>query len=107
MEEKLLNLVDHFTVTRSFSRKIMVAPYEPADYFASYTAIVKPDASQEELQLISDALAEKAEDDVESKINPNKTVSRRVTMAEIRGKLAQQAKEIEELKKQLANQSAF
>ena len=101
--EKIVN----FEIVRSYDRKIMVKQFEPESYFSSWKAIIKPDATEEELKAISDELSEKAEEDVLSKIDPTKVVSRRQSMAELRTKLKTQEERIAMLEKQLSKQAPF
>ena len=102
-----LDLIEHIEVSRSYSKRVQEAQYEPVEYFSSYTAIVKPGATEEEIKLISEDLAERVEDEVMEKINPSKTISRRVTLAELKTQLSTQAKEIGKLKEELSKVSPF
>lgn len=87
-----------YEITRSYTRKVNLGNYETADHYSCWKAFTKGDETKEELDNISEDLALKCEDEVESKINPTKTVNRRVSMAALRSKLAVQQKELEELR---------
>ena len=99
--------VINYEVVRSYSKTIQEEPYSPANYFASYKAVIKEGATKEEIQAISDDLAERSEEDVMGKIDPQKVISRRASMAELRTKLSAQEKRIIELETQVNNIKAF
>ena len=63
-----LEAVEHIEISRSFSRKVMLKPYEPIDIFSSYTAIMKDGATQQEIEEVSNQLFEKAKADVEKEL---------------------------------------
>jgi len=102
-----LEKIENIEVTRSYTQKVNMGNYQSQDFFSSYKAIVKGGATEEEIQTISDDLAEKAEEDVLSKIDPSKVVSRRQSMAELRAKIVKQEKEIEKLTEQVSKISPF
>ena len=102
-----MDKVENYEVVRSYSKTVQEEAYQPANYFASYKAVIKPGATNEEIQSISDDLAERAEDDVLGKIDPQKVISRRQSMAELRTKLTEQGKKIAELIEKLNNIKPF
>lgn len=96
-----------YKITRSYARKVNLGNYETADHYSEWTAITNGDETQEQLDNISEDLALKCEDEVESKINPTKVVNRRVSMAALRSKLAVQQKKIEKLEYDLLQIKPF
>lgn len=77
MNEIKLNIPQYISITRSFSRKVQVKQYEPADFFASYGEQVPiEEATPEKLKEVSDRLYSLAKNDVEKEIeNYSKTTS--------------------------------
>ena len=102
-----MSRISQVEIARSFSQKKNLGNYETQDYFASYKATIQGDPSADELQTISDLLAEKAENDVISKIDPTKFISRQVTLAELKSKLKTAMNKIEELEKIISKQKPF
>ena len=102
-----MDKIENFEIVRSFSQKKNMGNYETQDYFASYKAVVEKGTTEEELQNISDYLAERAENDVISKIDPNKFISRQATLAEYRSKLKVQEERIKALEEKLSKEIPF
>jgi hypothetical protein len=73
-EKQNLNLekVEHIEISRSFSRKVQLKAFEPIDLFASYTAVMKAGATQEDINMVSNQLFEKAKADVEKQLSSYK-----------------------------------
>lgn len=69
MTERIdLSKVEQTTVTRSFSRKVQVDQYEPIEVFASVQAILKPEATEVDINKLSLELNDFAIRQVESGI---------------------------------------
>lgn len=64
-----LDKVEHIEISRSFSRKVQIRAYEPVDLFASYTAVMKDGATQEDIDMVSNQLFLKAKADVEKELH--------------------------------------
>ena len=64
-----LDKVEQLTVTRSFSRKVQMDQYEPIESFASAQAILKPDATEADLNKASIELNDFAVREVERAID--------------------------------------
>jgi len=102
-----MDKIENVEVVRSYSQTVQLKPFEPVSYFSSYKAVVRTGATPKEIQGISDHLIELAEEDVLSKINPSKMISRRVTLAEIRAKNAILEKKVTELEQKLNSSIPF
>lgn len=64
-----LELIDQVQVTRSFSKKVQIAQYEPVDVFASFTATIKGGVSELDVLKVSSELNKLAVTTVESDMN--------------------------------------
>jgi len=63
-----LDKVENIEISRSYSRKLQVKQYEPMEVFSSYKAVMKPQATNEEINQVSQELYSKAKDEVDTEI---------------------------------------
>jgi uncharacterized protein YicC (UPF0701 family) len=95
-----LKKVENIEISRSYSRTIQLAQYEPMTQFSSYKAIMKPGSTDEEIKEVSEELYQRCEEEVdhiiESFKNPGK-VMRRMTTRAMEKLIEVQGKKIEEL----------
>jgi hypothetical protein len=94
--------VESYEVARSNDRKIKFGQdYEMCGLFASYKAIINPEATLEEVKKISEDLYNQAKEEVEFEVlklqNPGKALTGIAAIRELRSKVTKLEKENEEL----------